>query len=285
MKKRFYVFNSFTDQSFCGNPAGVVPDADDLTDQQMQSIARQLNLVETVFVTKPTSKEADCRFRYFMPEKELPIAGHPTIAGWAALKHIGFATKNDYVQETGAGNITIRFQDGKIFTSQKDADLKPISDFSEEDCSVFGLTKNDLMPDFPPATVDTGLGHIIFGVKSLDTLFKANFNPADLATLCKKYGMRECQIFCLETKQQGLSAHTRNLCPRYGLEDPACGNGNAALGSYFSEFIFPDKPNMLLSFEQGHIVNMPAIIEVLINPSGVMIGGNAKFMIEGDIHL
>lgn len=288
MRKKFYVFNSFTDQRFCGNPAGVVPDADDLDDNAMQSIARQLNLVETVFVTKPKNIGAACRFHYFMPEKELPIAGHPTIAGWACLAHIGFpglTQKDDYIQETDAGNIAIKLQGNKVFTSQKEAVVSLIDQFSAEDFMVFNLSPNDVAPNMPIAAIDAGLGHLIFAVKNLETLMKMKFVPDALGALCKRHGVRECQIFCLETNQGGLTAHTRNLCPRFGLEDPACGNGNAALGAYFSRFVSPEKTEMHLMFEQGHIVNMPAIIEVLVGPDGIMIGGNAKLMIEGEIHL
>lgn len=83
----FFVVNSFTKKSFEGNPAAVVLGADGFTTDTMQKIARQFNLVETVFVTS-LSAEADFDFslRYFTPTEEVSIAIHPTIAALVALR-------------------------------------------------------------------------------------------------------------------------------------------------------------------------------------------------------
>ncbi len=285
-KLKFYVLNSFTDTEFCGNPAAIFPDADHLDLQLMQKIARQMNLVETVFVQKPKSDGADCLFRYFTPEKELPIAGHPTIAGWACLAHTGFinlAERLSYIQETGVGNIEIQFQDSKIFASQKIVDIVHLSDFDLNDLLFFNLTEHDLIPGLPIVVINAGLKHLIFGVNSLAALMKIRTIPEQLQILCGKYGFTGCQIFCMETLDSAKTAHTRNLCPRYGLEDPACGNGNAALGAYFLKFI-NHQEYLHLVFEQGHIVNLPSVIEVNASSSKVTIGGHAKIMIEGHLY-
>ena len=76
----FFVVNSFAEKAFGGNPAAVFLDGEGLVEAVMQSIARQMNLIETVFVFRPDAKEKDLRFRYFTPLEELPVAGHPTIA-------------------------------------------------------------------------------------------------------------------------------------------------------------------------------------------------------------
>ena len=64
---------------FGGNPLAVFTEANQLSTQQMQCIARELNLSETVFLCAPTAKEADVKMRIFTPGMELPTAGHPTI--------------------------------------------------------------------------------------------------------------------------------------------------------------------------------------------------------------
>ena len=106
-----------------------------------------------------------------------------------------------------------------------------------------------------------------------------------LAQLCRSVGARECQIVCLETQGKDITGHTRNLCPRYGLEDPACGNGNAALGAYYAQFICSGAHDLSLSFAQGHSVNMPAVIDVHVRNGAVTIGGKARLMIEGMIEI
>jgi trans-2,3-dihydro-3-hydroxyanthranilate isomerase len=290
MRKKFSVYNSFSNQAFCGNPAGVVPEADDLTTDQMQNIARQLNLVETVFILKPDNKENFCKLRYFMPERELPITGHPTVAAWSYMRDKGILPKvhMDFLQETAAGIIEIKIQTDKVYCSQKSPNFREINEHLEgEICDILSLTPSDVDRKNPFAVVDTGLGHLIFGLKSLESLMKIKFMPENLKSLCDKIGAREAQIFCLETYQNGYDAHTRNLCPRYGVEDPACGNGNAALGSYFFNFFDKDCAQKTYYFEQGHITKSPSLIEVVTQRSAdgvnVMIGGHAFPMMDGDM--
>jgi trans-2,3-dihydro-3-hydroxyanthranilate isomerase len=80
----FYWIDAFTNKPFGGNPCAVVLDCDSLSADQMQAIAKEMNLSETVFVLTPSGK-ADFGARYFTPEEELPFAGHPTIATISAL--------------------------------------------------------------------------------------------------------------------------------------------------------------------------------------------------------
>jgi len=79
----YHLLDVFTDRPFGGNPLAVFPGADDLSDGQMQSIAGELNLSETVFIQAARRKTSDCALRIFTPRRELPMAGHPTLgAAW-----------------------------------------------------------------------------------------------------------------------------------------------------------------------------------------------------------
>ena len=80
MKKyRLYQVDSFTRERFHGNPAGVVPNADGLTDDQMQRIAREMNNSETAFIFQSDDPVADVEVRFFTPSTEVPLCGHATI--------------------------------------------------------------------------------------------------------------------------------------------------------------------------------------------------------------
>lgn len=291
MQKKFHVYNAFAERSFGGNPAGVVPDADDLDVETMQKVACQLNLVETVFVTKAERAERSCRLRYFTPLKELPIAGHPTIAAWACLSDLyPDLTSSDHIQESGAGDICVRFEGSRIFCSQKSASIRLLPDLRVQDVTtVFGINEEQIDHSLPFAAVDAGLGHLVFAVDSLEALKRMRFRPDRLAALCGQVGVSECQVFCTETSAEEAHAHTRNFCPRFGREDPACGNGNAALGAYFQRFVSSGAGPMRLRFEQGVVVNMLSMVEVVAQPSGdlvdVSIGGSAVRMVEGVLYL
>jgi trans-2,3-dihydro-3-hydroxyanthranilate isomerase len=289
-KKQFSVYNSFTDTAYAGNPAGVIPDADDLSTEQMQAIARQLNLVESVFILKSDDPQSFCKLRYFMPEKELPITGHPTVAAWSFMRDKGLLPQNtqDFLQETAAGVIAIKVENDTVFCSQSPPTTKILEDAVSKDIlDVLHLTAADIDASKPFAVVNTGLGHLIFAVNSLASLMKMRFVPEQLQKLCNQVGAREAQIYCTETYDPQNTAHTRNLCPRYGLEDPACGNGSAALGCYYFQFVDGATESAIYRFEQGNVVKSPSLVNVLVEKGEtdlqVMVGGHAFHMIDGEI--
>src|SRR5947208_16242102 len=86
---KFYQADVFTDTVFGGNPVAVVPDAGDLDGWEMQKIAREMNLSETVFVLPPTDPSAEYRLRFFTPVREIPFAGHSVIGAFYVLAHAG----------------------------------------------------------------------------------------------------------------------------------------------------------------------------------------------------
>jgi trans-2,3-dihydro-3-hydroxyanthranilate isomerase len=292
--KNFVVVNAFADGPFGGNPAAVFPDADGLSPEVMQALARQLNLVETVFVL-PAEKGANFKLRYFTPLSEIPVAGHPSIAAWRALIHKGIITKKDgvnYTQENLAGtqeiNINWDSQTNPVITMKQ-----PQAEFIEHEFSrkqvatVFGIEESDIHPDLPIKGVNTGLGHIIVPLRSMRVLKVAQRNIELLGDLCRSAKLREAQLFCFETLNKTYNLHTRNLCPRQGLEDPACGIGNGALTAYISKYHWKDKAGFNLKNEQGTVVKMPSVIHTRsVSKNGnleIFVGGAGTVMLEGQV--
>lgn len=284
--------NAFADGPFGGNPAAVFPTANGISPYVMQALARQLNLVETVFVV-PAEGGADFRLRYFTPQSEIPVAGHPTIAAWLTLIHKGIITKqggSNYVQENPAGKqeIHINWDDSdKPVVTMKQPPAEFIDhEFSRaEIASVFGIDESHINTDLPIKGVNTGLGHIIVPLTSLDALHKAQRNIDPLNELCRSANLREAQLFCFQTINKSYDLHTRNICPREGLEDPACGVGNGALTAYLSRF--HRKGEFSLQIEQGTIVQMPSVIHTRATKKNgelqVFVGGTGVLMIEGQV--
>lgn len=289
---KFYICNSFTDKAFEGNPAGVVfDDTRSLSDSQMQKIAAQLNMVDTSFVFPSVSHDAACEMRFFTPHKELPMTGHPTLAAWWVMKHQNKLPVNYLPKiKTTGGIIEIEEIGQEIFLSQKKANFIAISDKDINTLlTVFSLKKQDLL-DFPVMGINTGLGHIVFGVKNLDILYRLKFGIDGLKNICDLYNLQEAQIFTQEVLDKNNDLHTRNLCPRYGAEDPACGNGNAALGAYYLKFIAQGDKSIMLNAEQGHVMSKPSLIKIKgAKSSGddyqIKIGGRAVIMAEGTMLL
>lgn len=293
----FYVVNAFAGEPFKGNPAGVFPDATGLSDRQMQDIARQLNLVETVFVFGSETEDVDVKLRYFTPLKELPIAGHPTIAAWVAMANHGRIAVHDqerYIQETRAGiqSVYLSTYDNRIFVrmDQPAPQFVDISESAEEIAKVFSLSSRRVVSDYPIQGVNTGLGHVIFAVDTLESLMMVQRKIQSLDNLCSRYGLQEAQIFTFETFDVSHDLHTRNICPREGLEDPACGVGSSALLAYLmkNRIHFTDD-RLHLRFEQGQIVNMPGVIHVwgdrgTDDSLTLQIGGSGVVMLKGTFY-
>lgn len=270
---------------FSGNPAGVVMDADGLDDATKQNIARQLNLVDTTFVGK--SDKADFRFRYFTPQKELPVTGHPTIAALGVLLDTGVLAPNAKVRiETAGGDIDAWLDDGRIWVSQPPARFRPLRCGAGELADAIGLAADDIVSSPVPEVSDVGLGHIIARIKDVETLRRARTDIEKLVPVCTASGAREAQIFAVDTDG---TIHTRNLCPRTGEEDPACGNGNAALGAWMAKH-GQLNPGQRLSLSQGAVVDRPSCVHIeRQTDSGdqisIAVGGIACLMAEGCLYL
>ena len=118
MNCSFYQVDVFTKIPFGGNPLAVVFDSEGLTDQNMQNIAREMNLSETTFVLPPGNLPIDFSVRIFTPEKEIPFAGHPTLGTAHILRETGKVLSGDYRIKLAmkAGVITVA-QGKKIFYS------------------------------------------------------------------------------------------------------------------------------------------------------------------------
>lgn len=295
MKSKFYyVVNSFGERAFEGNPAAIFLNCEDLTECTMQAIAKQLNLVETVFV-KNGDSEVDFELRYFTPNKEVDIAGHPTVAAFVALeneKSINSYLKDSFVIKTRVGNKEIRVKSENNKISVIMESKQPVFyDFVQdrkEVAEVLGIKLEELIVDLPIQPIDTGLGHLVVPVKSLEVLMRVK-RRSGLKDICNKYGVSEAQAFTYDTYNKNLDVHTRNICPREGIEDPGCGIGNAALGAYLLKNKFMDKEEITLKAEQGVTVGMPCTIEIYASRINedfkIFIGGTGKVMSKGEFYI
>ncbi|HUX08120.1 MAG TPA: PhzF family phenazine biosynthesis isomerase, partial [Acidobacteriota bacterium] len=91
----YFIVDVFTDKPLAGNPLAVFPDRTEIREEELQQIARELNLSETVFVEDPTDEAALRRLRIFTPRKEIPLAGHPVVGTWFLLASRGLVDLNE----------------------------------------------------------------------------------------------------------------------------------------------------------------------------------------------
>src|ERR1700704_551267 len=187
----FIQLDVFTDQPFCGNPLAVFPEGDGISDEQMQQIAREMNLSETVFVL-PSEKEGVLRrLRIFTPGSELPFAGHPIVGTWNCLAREGVVPLpeggNGRVQlkhEVGIGvlPIEVEFKDGQpvsVTMTQGKFEIRGEVDDSQEQADIaraLGLAREDLDETLPIQAVSTGNTMLLGPVRTMAALGPCRVN-------------------------------------------------------------------------------------------------------------
>src|SRR5882762_10187824 len=221
MDYRFIQLDVFTDRAFCGNPLAVFPEAEGITDEQMQQIAREMNLSETVFVLPSEKEEVLRRLRIFTPGNELPFAGHPIVGTWNCLAREGVVPLPEngngwvhlqHVVGIGVLPIDIEFKDGEpaqVVMTQGKFEIRGEIDDAQDQAHIaraLGLAGEDLDESLPIQAVSTGNTMLLVPVRSLADLANCRVNMAMLSEI---YARAEagsgtgCYAFTRETIEIG----------------------------------------------------------------------------------
>lgn len=286
MKKVIEIFqiDAFTDKPFCGNPAGVTI-TEELTDDEKQLVAREMNLSETAFITN--SKIADFKLQWFTPTKEVDLCGHATIASLHFLhqKNILFEEKNISF-ETRSGIINCYMSAEKYFMQIPLPKLSEFDECKEEVLSALNLTKTDVS-DLPFILLNTG--YLFITVNSLNALYniKPDFNLlSELSE--KKQEFFDVAVFTQETLEVNSSAHLRFFAPYHGInEDPVTGSACGPLLPVMIKLgiIKNYQSNKIVTYEQGDSLNRKGRVDVKydLEQQELYISGNAVTILEGKI--
>jgi trans-2,3-dihydro-3-hydroxyanthranilate isomerase len=220
-KLTYEIVDVFTERPFTGNPLAVVYGGAELSSGQLQALAREFHLSETVFVMPPTLDGATYRARIFTPERELPFAGHPSVGAAVTQLRRGEFGAGTVVQECGAGllEITVAEEGAATLTGGPPTVTSPLDPAPL--LAAVGLDE----PDFAgpaPRYAGCGLEFPYLSVRA-DAVARAKIDPA----LLHAAGHTAVTVFGWDAATR--TAHTRVFCPGLGvLEDPA--TGSSALG-------------------------------------------------------
>jgi len=237
MKRHFYQLDVFTDKPFAGNPLAVVTDGDGISSRQMQAIAREMNLAETVFVQKPTGNRALARLRIFTTKRELPLAGHPVIGTWFLLAQLGVVPAQEgsvhILQQTGAGvlPVEIAFREGRpvrVAMTQKQAEFRAARIDRGALARALALGPRDFDPSLPIEYVYTGIFNLLVPLRRRSVLQKIESNPPALCRVLRDSGT---MAYCF-TAERGNTVFARGMLPWEIGEDPATGSAAGSLGAY-----------------------------------------------------
>ncbi|MCP4154281.1 MAG: PhzF family isomerase, partial [bacterium] len=272
MKKyTVYQIDSFTRTKFAGNPAGVVINADGLSEKQMQLIARELNNSETAFLFAPDGNTCDGVIRYFTPKTEVPICGHATIAAMYAK---ALEEKPDsclFRFKTNVGVLPFEIiktaHDYKIKMTQGAIQIdEPLeAPVRSQIITALGLTEDDLVQRCPVQIVSTGHSKVMIGIKKRSKLNELEPNLYELACLSKLIKCNGYFVFTLDSAEEAILSHGRMFAPAVGIpEDPVTGNANGPLGAYliFNKIVPIEGDVFKFTGKQGEKMGRPGTIEV-----------------------
>jgi trans-2,3-dihydro-3-hydroxyanthranilate isomerase len=254
---RYSVVDVFTDRPFTGNPLAIVYDAEDLAGEQMQAIAREFNLSETIFVLPPSTPEATYRVRIFTPGTELPFAGHPSVGCAVTLLRNGAVKGPDVVQECGAGLLPIHIDEahgtarvtGGRPTIGPALDPLPLLD-------AIGLTEADFAGPAPRAA-GCGLEFVFLSVTQEAV---GRLRPQRLVD--------NLSVFHWDAGRR--LAHARVLVPEVGVaEDPATGSAAMGLGVWLVHSgLLPADGTSEYEIAQGLEMHRPSALHCTVTASG-----------------
>jgi len=298
-KLSFKTFDVFTTQRFHGNGLAVVQDADGLSDEAMQAIAREFNLSETVFLLEPGNKAYSARMRIFTPHNELPFAGHPVVGAAAMLGEARLGeinTEEDAIvvleAEIGAIRVGVRVGPNKPpfaeFDLPKLPEELPDAPTSEELSMILGLTSSELgFENHKPSCFGAGLAFIFAPVQNLAAIGKININTDAMKRLLAKE-RRQLFVYCREAIRADSAYHARMFAPFLGVpEDPATGSAAAAFAGVIMKFDQPAGGTKNYVIEQGVEMGRPSKIHLELAVDGDLraarIGGSVVQVSKGEI--
>ncbi len=285
MKNNLEIFqiDVFTREPFQGNAAAVTF-GENLSKEQMQSIAREMNLSETAFLTK--SDIADYNLRWFTPSVEVELCGHATIASLHFLKEKNILKNNSPITfNTRSGILNCKYESGKYFMQVPIYSMEEFKGNLKEILDILGIKENEIDQNIPALIMENE--NLYIYVNKLETLKKLKPDFTRLKNLCAdKREFGGAVVFTLETFDKESFAHSRYFVPFYGIdEDPVTGSTNGPLLNVLLKMnlVKEGKDDISLTFEQGDIINRKGRVGVHFSKSKnkLFISGNAVTVMKG----
>lgn len=305
MARRYAIYDVFTAKRLEGNPLAVVFDGDGLSDAQMQAIAGEFNLSETVFVNAPENPAHAARLRIFTPGYELPFAGHPTVGCAIALAEAAHGDDGgDYdlvqVLEENVGPVrcAIRGRAGAATFAEFDVPKKSVqlsATLDRQDiANAFSLKVTQIgFENHVPTFWSAGVPFVMIPVHDVAAAAAVEFDAAlwEQLTPMADGRLASAYIYCRGGLNHVARFHTRMFAPAMGIvEDPATGSAVAAFSGaihHFDQLIDGHHPFLI---EQGVEMGRPSLLHLHVDVSGgeiatARIGGQAVKVAAGELYL
>jgi trans-2,3-dihydro-3-hydroxyanthranilate isomerase len=283
---------------FGGNPLAVFPDGAGLSDEEMQAIAREMNLSETTFVLSATKPGCDVKVRIFTPGVELPFAGHPTVGTTYVLATLGRLPEGatDVVLEEGVGPVPVKIE-GDLANPTFIWMKHPVASFGPPlvdrmaIAEALALAESDLLPGKPLRIGVTGLPFLYVPLRDPATVDRTVLDTGALLNIHGTSEARGVFIFAPDSATGPNHVYSRMLALGVGIiEDPATGSASGPLGAYLvNEGIVPAADEVKIVSQQGTKMGRQSWIHIRLTKVGdewgIEVGGSTVPVLTGELHI
>lgn len=280
----FYIIDVFAENKYAGNQLAVFLEAGNLSSEEMQRIAKEINFAESTFITKLDFENNRAEIRIFTPASEMKFAGHPIIGTSWVLIHKVFKNEPDAITlNVPIGEIAIRKTEDLIWL--KAAQPEFLNVFGKEDFVSFSTLKStDFEDQYPIQEVTTGSAFVIVPLKdrkALEGLVLDKDKTNDWLMKNCKTNHRALYFYCLEDSR----IISRMLCIEHNqlVEDAATGSASTCLQAFLLKY---HSAKIETINHQGDFIHRPSRIyfkgELTENGYTIQIGGKSQFVAKGD---
>ena len=305
MKYRFYIVDVFSPCSFGGNQLAVLPEAQGISSEGMQKIAREFNFAETTFVLPPSDPSASARVRIFTPAREVDFAGHPTVGTACALHYGEHTSQQNLILEENIGPIHVEVTPAPYASYDRDdskedyplltavfVNTAPLEcsdhQIAHEDLSEMLTLGQDAIKQVFFASV--GLRFCFIQLNDKEAVDRASLNKNIWEKVLKGAWAEAVYIFT-GTLKDGGTLYARMFAPAFGIEeDPATGSAAAALVGKAAVMSAQEEGEFALLIHQG--VAMGRHSEMLTKATlqdkalvSVSVGGATAMTAQGEMEV
>jgi trans-2,3-dihydro-3-hydroxyanthranilate isomerase len=289
----------FTERVLAGNQLGVVPDARGLSDEEMQAIAREMNVAETTFVLPATRAGCVARIRIFTPGREMPFAGHPTIGtAWVlATERMVPDRATHFALDEQIGPVEVELEGdparpGFVWMRHRDATFGDEVKERAGVAAALSLGERDLWPGAPIQTGSTGNAFLYVPLRDRATVDRAALDQSRIAAVVPDTTRIGVFVLAPEPDATARRVYTRMFAPAHGVaEDPATGSASGALGAYLAihGLVAPARQMRIVS-EQGTKMGRQSFVHITLTNelgavSDIRVGGSVVPALDGTLTL
>lgn len=288
---RYHTVDVFTRTRFGGNQLAVVLNADELTTEQMQAIAREFNYSESSFVLRPSDPSHTAHVRIFTPTVEVPFAGHPNVGTAFVLASAGVGARSEeFIFEEKAGLVRARItRDGESVKQVQLTAPQPLRIGRAFDSGAIAeclsLTTADILCNrHQPRVASVGLPFVVVEIANRQALARAKANELGFTKILPSDGADAIYLYCRDIGEHDGAADftARMFAPFDGLpEDPATGSATAATCALLASL--EDKISCTFEVAQGIDMGRPSQISVDVTADAVLIGGTCVPVMSGEL--